>query len=157
MAALDSEAFPTSLNGIRQNLTGSNFLTSYTMFVFFRPTGKTRWLPRPPIDRNISTSPLKSMNRIQARKQELNVLYQVCLGFFAGRSGKTRRLLHALIGWDMFDFSSETAERNSTKLDRKQDLIVFYQFVFFGPRLKNKMTAWPLICWDIFGFSSEIY
>ena len=33
---------------------------------------------------------------------------------------------------NIFDFSSETAERNSTKLDRKQDLIVLYQACFFG-------------------------
>ena len=32
-----------------------------------------------------------------------------------------------LIGWDIFNFSSEAAERNSTKLDRKQDLNVLYQ------------------------------
>ena len=30
-----------------------------------------------------------------------------------------------------FDFSSETAERNSTKLDRKQDLNVLYQVCAF--------------------------
>ena len=30
-----------------------------------------------------------------------------------------------------FDLSSETAERNSKKLDRKQDLIVFYQVCVF--------------------------
>ena len=54
-------------------LKNSNFSTSSTKFVFFRPIGKTRWPPWP------------------------------------------------LIGWDIFHFSSETAERNSTKLDRKQD------------------------------------
>ena len=70
-------AAPTSplklLNEIQQNLTGSKISTSSssTKFVFFRPIGKTRWLPWP------------------------------------------------LIGWYIFDFSSETAERNSTKLDRK--------------------------------------
>ena len=42
----------------------------------------------------------------------------------------------------IFDFSSETAERNSTKLDRKQDLNVLYQVCFFfGPIGKNKMAA----------------
>ena len=29
-----------------------------------------------------------------------------------------------LIAWDIFDFSSETAERNSMKIDRKEDLNV---------------------------------
>ena len=35
-----------------------------------------------------------------------------------------------MIGWDIFDFSSETAERDSKKFDRKQDLNIFYQVVF---------------------------
>ena len=104
----------------------------------------------------------------------------------------------------IFDFSSETAEQNSTKLDRKQDLNVLYQVCVFWADRKNKMAAlasdwlrhfwlliwnrwtefnetwqearsqrplsslcfsgwsektrwppWPLIGWDIFDFSSE--
>ena len=46
-----------------------------------------------------------------------------------------------MIGWDIFDFFSETAERNSTKLDRKQDLNVFYQDCVFWADRKNKMVA----------------
>ena len=46
-----------------------------------------------------------------------------------------------LIGWDIFDFSSETAERNSTKLDRKQDLNVLYKVSVFRADWKNKMAA----------------
>ena len=46
-----------------------------------------------------------------------------------------------LIGWDIFDFSSETAERNSTKLDRKQDLNVLYQVCVFWADRKNKMAS----------------
>ena len=46
---------------------------------------------------------------------------------FFGLIGKTRWPPWPLIGWDIFDFSSKTAERNSTKLDRKQDLNVLYQ------------------------------
>ena len=46
-----------------------------------------------------------------------------------------------LIGWDIFDFSSETAERNSTKLDRKQDLNALYQVCVFRGDRKNKMAA----------------
>ena len=34
-----------------------------------------------------------------------------------------------LIGWDIFDFSSESTERNLTKLDRKQNLNVFFYHV----------------------------
>ena len=51
--------------------------------------------------------------------------------FWADR--KNKMAPWPLIGWDIFDFSSETAEQNSTKIDRKQDLNVLYQVcVFFG-------------------------
>ena len=59
---------------------------------------------------------------------------------FFGLIGKTRWPPWPLIGWDIFDFS-ETAERNSTKLDRKQDLNVFYQVCVFQADRKNKMAA----------------
>ena len=61
-----------------------------------------------------------------------------------------------LIGWEIFDFFSETAERKSTKLDRKQDLNVFYKDCVFRANLKNKMAAlasdwlrtFRLLCWN---------
>ena len=60
---------------------------------------------------------------------------------FFGPIGKTRWPPWPLIGWDIFDFSSETAERNSTKLDRKQDLNVLYQVFVFRANWKTKMAA----------------
>ena len=57
------------------------------------------------------------------RKQELAILYQVCV-FLTDR--ETKMVARPLIGWDIFDFS-ETAERNETKLYRKQELSVLYQ------------------------------
>ena len=60
---------------------------------------------------------------------------------FFGPIGKTRWPPWPLIGWDIFDFSSETAEWNSTKLDRKQDLNVLYQVCVFRADRKNKMAA----------------
>ena len=54
---------------------------------------------------------------------------------------KTKWPPWTLIGWDIFDFSSETAERNSTKLDRKQDLNALYQVCIFQVDWKNKMAA----------------
>ena len=74
---------------------------------------------------------------------------------FFGPIGKTRWPPWPLIGWDIFDFSSETAERNSTKLDRKQDLNASTKFVFYGPIGKTRWPPWPLIGWDIIDFSSE--
>ena len=50
---------------------------------------------------------------------------------FFGPIRKTRRPPWPLIGRDIFDFSSETAEPNSTELDRKQDPNALYQ-VFLG-------------------------
>ena len=41
----------------------------------------------------------------------------------------------------IFDFSSETVERNSTKLYRKQDLNALYQVCVFLADRKNKMAA----------------
>ena len=46
-----------------------------------------------------------------------------------------------LIGWVIFNFSSETTEQNSTKLYRKQDLNVLYQVCVFRANRKNKMAA----------------
>ena len=74
---------------------------------------------------------------------------------FFGPIGKTRWLPWPLIGWEIFDFSSETTERNSTKLDGKQDLNVLHQVCVFWAHRKNRWPPWPLICWDIFDFSSE--
>ena len=59
---------------------------------------------------------------------------------FFGSIIKTRWLPLPLIGWDIFDFS-ETAERNLTKLDRKQDLIALFQVCVFQVDRKNKMAA----------------
>ena len=53
-------------------------------------------------------------------------------------------------------FFSETAEQNSTKLKRKQDLNVLYQVCVFGPVGKTRWPPWSLIDWYIFDFSSEI-
>ena len=45
------------------------------------------------------------------------------------------------ITFHIFDFSSESAEPNSTKLDRKQDLNILYQACVFRADRKNKMAA----------------
>ena len=228
---------------------------SSTKFVFFGPIGKTRWPPRPLIRWDIFdfSSETAEWNSLKLdRKQDVNVLYQVCVFhadrknkmaapasdwlrhfrlllwncwmelketwqegrsqcplpslWFFGPIGKTIWLPRPLIGWDIFDFSSETAEWNSLKLnDGKQDLNVLYQvcvfcadrknkmaalvsdwlitetfstslkllnwiqrnltgnkismsstkFVFFGPIRKTRLRPQSLIGWDIFDFSSE--
>ena len=60
---------------------------------------------------------------------------------FSGRSEKTRWLPWPLIYWDIFDFCSKTTERNSTKLNRKQDLNVLYQVCVFRADGKNNVAA----------------
>ena len=60
---------------------------------------------------------------------------------FFGPIRKTRWPPWPLIGWDIFDFSSKTAEQNSTKLDSKQDLNILYQVCLFRADWKNKMAA----------------
>ena len=102
-----------------------------------------------------STSPLKPLNGIQRNLTGSKISTSSTKFVFFGPIGKTRWLPWSLIGWDIFDFSSETAERNSTKLDRKQDLNVLDHVCVFWADRKNKMAAWPLIGWDIFYFSSE--
>ena len=60
--------------------------------------------------------------------------------FFFRPIGKTRLPSWPLIGWDIFDISPETAERNSTKLDGKLDLNVLYQVCVCRVDRKNNMT-----------------
>ena len=88
-----------------------------------------------------STSPLKPLNGIQQNLTGSKILMSSTKFVFFGPIGKTRWPPWPLIGWDIFDFSPETAERNSTKLDRKQDLNVLYQVCVFRADRKNKMAA----------------
>ena len=55
--------------------------------------------------------------------------------------GKTRWPPWPLIGWDIFDLSSETAKLPATKLDRKKDLNVLYQVCDFRADQLAKMSA----------------
>ena len=155
-----AETFSTSplkpLNGIQRNLTGSKLSMSSTTFVFFRQIGKKQngcpglWLAE-----TFSTSPLKPLNGIQRNLTGSKISTPSTKFVFFRPIGKTRWPPWPLIGWDIFDFSSETAEPNSTNLDRKQDLKALYQVcVFWGDR-KNKWPPRPLIGWDIFDFSIE--
>ena len=88
-----------------------------------------------------STSPLKLLNGIQQNLTGSKISMSSTKFVFFGLIGKTRWLPWPLIGWDIFDFSSETAGRNWTKLDRKQDLNVLYQVCVFRADRKNKMAA----------------
>ena len=96
---------------------------------------------RPSLTFHILDSPLKPLNGIQRNLTGSKILTSSTKFVFFGPIGKTRWPPWPLIGWDIFDFSSETAERNSTKLDRKQDLNDLYQVCVFLADWKNKMAA----------------
>ena len=101
-----------------------------------------------------STSSLKLLNGIQRNLTGSKIATSSTKFVFFGPIGKTRWPPWPLSGRDIFDFFSKTAERNSTKLDRKQDLNVLYQVCVFRANWK-KWPSWPLIGWDIFDFFSE--
>ena len=85
-----------------------------------------------------STSPLKPLKEIQRNLSGSKISTSSIKFVFFRRIRKTRWLPWLLIGWDIFDFFSETAEGNSTKLDRKQDLNVLYQICVFRADRKKK-------------------
>ena len=104
----------------------------------------------------ISTSPLKPLNWIQRNLIGSKISTSSTKFVFFGPIGKTRWPPWPLIGWDIFEFFSETAELISTKLDRKQDLNVLYQVcVFWADRKKTRWPPWHLIGWDNFDFLSK--
>ena len=102
-----------------------------------------------------STSPLKPLNGIQRNLTGSKISTSSTKFVFFGLIGKTRWPPCPLIRWDIFDFSSETAERHLTKLDRKEDLNVLYQVCVFRADRKTRWPPWPLIGWDIYDFSYE--
>ena len=67
-----------------------------------------------------------------------------CILFLVHRSRRLKftivitSIVRPSLTFYIFDFSSETAEPNLTKLDRKQDLSDLYHVCFFSGRLKKK-------------------
>ena len=126
------------LNRIQRNLTGSKISTSSTKFVFFRTDRKNKmaalvsdWLTH---FRLLLWNCWTEFNETWQKARSQRPLPSLCL---FGPIGKTRWPPWPLIGWDFFDFSSETAEQNSKKLDGKQDLNVLYKVCIFRGHRKN--------------------
>ena len=113
----------------------------YQVCVFSSRSEKQDGRPGLWLAETFSTSSLKPLNRIQRNLKGSKISKPSTKFVFFGPIGKTRWPPLPLIGWDIFDFSSETTEQNSTKLDRKQDLNALYQVCVFRADRKNKMAA----------------
>ena len=88
-----------------------------------------------------STSPLKPLNGIWQNLTGRKISTSSTNFVFFLPIGKIRWPPWLLIGWDIFDFSSETTGGNLMKHDRKQDFNVLYQVCVFWDDRKNKMAA----------------
>ena len=113
----------------------------YTSLCFSCRSEKQDGRPVHWLAETFSTSPLKPLNGIQQNFTGSKISTSSTKFVFFGPIGKTRWPPWPLIAWDISDFFSETAERNSTKLDRKQDLNILYQVCVFRADRKNKMAA----------------
>ena len=146
-----TETFSTSplnpLNRIQRNLTGSKISRSSTKFVgFFGRSENQDGRPGPWLVETFSTSPLKMLNGNRLNLTGSKISESSTMFVFFGPIGKTRWPPWPLIGWDIFDFSSEIVERQSTKLHRKQNLNVLYQVYVFRADRKHKMSALASDC-----------
>ena len=131
------------LNRIQRNLTVSKISTSSTKFVFSGPIGKTRWPPWPLIDWDIfnfsSETAKRNLMKLD-KKQDFNVLYQVC---FSGRSEKQDGRPGL---WLVDTFSTSPLnglQRNLTgrKISTSSSKFLFF---FFGPIGKTRWPPWPI-------------
>ena len=96
-----------------------------------------------------STSPLKPLNRIQWNLTGSKISTSSTKFVFYRADWKTRWWPWPLIVWDIFDFFSETTERNSMKVDRKQDLNFFYQVcVFRTDQEARSQCPLPSLCFS---------
>ena len=136
------ETFSTSLktlNGIQRNMTGSKNSMSSTEFLFFGTIGKSRWPPGLWLAETFSSlKPLSGIKRNLTGSKISTFVFLEPIGY-------PRWPPWPLIGWGISDFFSDTAERNLTKLHRKQDMHLFTKFVFFGPIGIPRWPPWYLI------------
>ena len=113
-----------------------------TKFLFFGLIGKTKWPPWPLIGWDIFWLFLwnrwTEFSETWQKASSQRPLPSLCL---SGWSKKQYGRPGLWLAETYFDFSSETAERNSAKLDRKQVLNVLYQVCVCRADPKNNMAA----------------
>ena len=128
-----------------------NVLYKACLIIIISNDFRTSWLSQTV---TFSTSHLKPWNEIQQILTGGKVLTSSTTFVFVKMIGK-KMASRLLIGWNIFHFSSDTAERNSMTLARKQGLNVIYQVCDFWPIGRTRWPSQPQIGWEIFHFSSE--
>ena len=127
--------FSKTLNGFVETPQEARTQCPLPKFVF-RADGKTRWPPDLWSAETILTSFRIAMKQNLPnldRKEELKVLYKVCVF----RDDRKKRPPWPLIGWISFVMFPETVELNFPKLDRIQEHTILYRFVFFWSNQKQ--------------------
>ena len=109
--------------------------------------------PIPWMAETFSTSPLKPLKGIWRNLTGSKDTTPSTKFVFVWPIGKPRWL--PLISRYILYFSFETAQRNLTKVGRKQEHNVLYYVCVFRADRITKMAAKPMSTWAIFDFSSE--
>ena len=112
------------------NLIGGKISMPSTKFVFFGPIGKTKWPPWPLIGWDIFDFSLET-TEIQQNLTGSKLSMPSTTFVFSGKSGKNNIAALASDWLRHFRLLLWNCERNSTKLDRKQDLNALYQVCVF--------------------------
>ena len=133
-----------TMNRIQRNFTEIKITASSTKYIF---SGRTEKEDGGPVSDLLRHCILLLLNA------DLKALYRLFRGW---PIAKIRWPPRPLIWCDIFDFSFETTERNFTKLVRRRDVSVLYQFCIFRADRKNKMATPGLDLLRHYDFSSEI-
>ena len=98
--------------------------------------------------RHFSTFSLKLLNRIQRNLTGSKISKSSTKFVFIGPIRKLRWPPWPLIGWDIFDFFSETADRIFTKLDGRQvlNIIIIISMYFIPKRGTQVHDCGPVCC-----------
>ena len=165
-----AEIFSTSplkpLNGIQWNLTGSKISMSSTKFVFFWPIGKNKMAAlASDLLRHFRLFLWIRWTKYNETWQEARSQCPLPSMCFLGRSEEQDGHPGLWLAETFSTSYSETAERNSMKLYRKQDLNVLYQVCVFQADRKNKMAAlasnwlrhFRLLLWNRWAEFNETY